>query len=235
MSFKKIVWKVRNFTYKDRDFLLRITPYDGFRLGEILPDGRVALEMCFSDTDEGLRQFLDENWEEVLKVFDLYKDKKNYTIHGRNYYIWGKKYKVNLIFSNLKKYIEIKNDELIFYVKPKTSKQEQENILFEHFRVLLKREIESLVAECEAVAGVHAKEWRTKKMRTVWGTCCIRAKRIWLNLHLISYNKECLRYVMLHELTHLLEKNHTKVFDAYMDKFMPDWREVKKLLNIVQK
>lgn len=231
MFFKKVILKTRNFTHKDHDFLLKVTPYDGFRLGEILPDGRVVVEMCCFGSDEELRKYLDDNWNEVLKVFELYKDKKNYSIHGREYFLWGKKYKINLIFSHLKNYVEVKDDELIFYVKPKTSQEEQEKCLYEHFRVFLKREIDNMVGECEAITGVHAQEWRTKKMRTAWGTCCIRYKRIWLNLYLVGHDKECMRYVMLHELTHLLEKHHTKVFHAYMDKFMPNWPEVKKRLN----
>lgn len=68
-------------------------------------------------------------------------------------------------------------------------------------------------------------------MRTRWGTCNTKDKRIWINLQLAKKPAECLEYVVIHELVHLLEKNHTPVFIAHMDKFLPDWRATKEELN----
>ena len=68
-------------------------------------------------------------------------------------------------------------------------------------------------------------------MKTRWGTCNTREKRIWINLQLAKKSPQCLDYVMIHELTHLIVPNHGSQFKAYMDKFYPNWREVRKLLN----
>lgn len=74
-------------------------------------------------------------------------------------------------------------------------------------------------------------QWEVKKMKTRWGTCNREAKRIWLNLELAKKPEHCLEYVIVHELVHLLERNHTDKFMAYMDKFMPLWRSHKQELN----
>lgn len=68
-------------------------------------------------------------------------------------------------------------------------------------------------------------------MKTRWGTCNIQAKRIWLNLELIKKPQHCLEYVIVHELVHLLERNHGERFKAYISKFMPSWEFYKKELN----
>lgn len=68
-------------------------------------------------------------------------------------------------------------------------------------------------------------------MKTKWGTCNIQAKRIWLNLELIKKPLHCLEYVIVHELVHLLERDHNDNFKNYMNKFLPNWRFYKEELN----
>ena len=71
----------------------------------------------------------------------------------------------------------------------------------------------------------------SKKMKTKWGTCNIEAKRIWLNLELAKKPKHYIEYIIVHEMTHLLERRHNDRFIAYMEMFMPQWRFYKEELN----
>ena len=68
-------------------------------------------------------------------------------------------------------------------------------------------------------------------MLTRWGTCNSKEKRIWINLQMVEKPLECLEYIILHELTHLKVSNHGKDFIENMDKYMPDWKDRKNLLN----
>ena len=79
--------------------------------------------------------------------------------------------------------------------------------------------------------GVPVAEWRVKRMRTRWGTCNIRARRIWLSLELAKHPVECLEYVVVHEMVHLLERRHNARFKSLMDKFLPDWRDRQRTLG----
>lgn len=75
--------------------------------------------------------------------------------------------------------------------------------------------------------GVKAAEWRVRKMKTKWGTCNVRDKRVWLSTELAKKSAEFVEYVVVHELAHLIERGHGPKFKALMDRFCPNWREVK--------
>lgn len=100
---------------------------------------------------------------------------------------------------------------------------------------LWKRELEShlpsSIAHGEALVGEHASEWRIRRMSTRWGSCSIARRRIWLNLELAAKPPECLDYVVIHELCHLVVPNHGPAFHELMDGYAPRWREVRALLN----
>ena len=68
-------------------------------------------------------------------------------------------------------------------------------------------------------------------MTTRWGTCNTQTKKIWINLQLAKKPRECLDYILLHELAHLKVRNHGKAFVAILDAHMPNWREIKRELN----
>jgi predicted metal-dependent hydrolase len=68
-------------------------------------------------------------------------------------------------------------------------------------------------------------------MKTKWGSSNVDAKRIWINLELAKKSPQCLEYVIVHELVHLLERKHNEHFLALLDKFMPQWRLHREALN----
>jgi predicted metal-dependent hydrolase len=68
-------------------------------------------------------------------------------------------------------------------------------------------------------------------MKTKWGSCNISDKRIWLNLVLAKKPPECLEYILVHELVHLLERHHNRRFKAFMDDYMPNWSLHRDTLN----
>lgn len=106
-----------------------------------------------------------------------------------------------------------------------------EALLREWHREQIRGVMPSLLATWLPVIGVELREWRIKKMKTRWGSCNIRSRRIWLNLELAKLPISCLEYVVVHELVHLLERYHNRRFHLLMDGFMPDWRDRKELLN----
>lgn len=83
------------------------------------------------------------------------------------------------------------------------------------------------MARREAQMGVNASEWRVRKMKTKWGTCNVRDKRVWFSTELAKKPAEFVEYVVVHELAHLIERGHGPKFKALMDRFCPNWREVK--------
>lgn len=123
-------------------------------------------------------------------------------------------------------------DNTICYYTPNTASQEK---LVHHldywYKQELSRLIPNLITHWENKIAVRVNQWGIKKMKTRWGSCNVRARRIWLNLNLIQKPMECIEYVLVHELIHLLEASHNQRFYKLMTQFMPQWQEYDNLLE----
>lgn len=95
----------------------------------------------------------------------------------------------------------------------------------------LKEKIPPIIAKWQKVIGVQVKEWRIRKMKTRWGSCNPQARRIWINAEMSKKSLDCLEYVIVHEMVHLLERHHNARFYSLMDCFLPNWREVRARLR----
>ncbi|MFT7561970.1 MAG: putative metal-dependent hydrolase [Flavobacteriales bacterium] len=73
-------------------------------------------------------------------------------------------------------------------------------------------------------------KWKVTEMRKQWGSCSPKGV-VSLNPHLVKAPRDCIDYVLLHELAHLKEHNHSKQFYALLDRNMPDWRSRKTKLD----
>lgn len=95
----------------------------------------------------------------------------------------------------------------------------------------LREKIPPLIAKWQNILGVQVKEWRLRKMKTRWGSCNPQAQRIWLNTELAKKPLECLEYVIVHEMVHLLERRHNAHFYQLLDRFLPNWRDARARLK----
>ena len=91
--------------------------------------------------------------------------------------------------------------------------------------------VPALVEAWEPIMGVKAGKLAYRNMTSRWGSCQPSTGRICINVRLALYPPECLEYVVVHELCHLLERGHGPRFKALMDAFMPDWRERRAKLR----
>jgi hypothetical protein len=101
----------------------------------------------------------------------------------------------------------------------------------EFYREQLKRIIPFYLDKWLKIMRIELSEWSIKKMKSRWGSCILRSKKITLNLDLAMKSERCIEYVVVHELTHFFERKHDARFKALMDKFLPDWRLIKAELN----
>ena len=109
--------------------------------------------------------------------------------------------------------------------------ERREEQLSQWYRAQLRQAAEPLIERWAAQLGLEVPWWSVRSMRTRWGTCNPQRRRIWLNLRLVHYPPQCLEYVVVHELCHLLEPGHNAVFWAHVARCLPDWGERRKLLN----
>lgn len=95
----------------------------------------------------------------------------------------------------------------------------------------LERKLKEYICKWEPRMGVHAAQWTFRRMKTRWGSCTVDTAKIRINTRLALYHDECLEYIVVHELCHLIEPSHNQRFCAHMDQFLPDWRQRKERLR----
>lgn len=152
-------------------------------------------------------------------------------VNGECHYLWGRQYRLNVIETTGRHHAKAMRGKVNLYVQKGTSKSNKGLVLSNYYRELIKRAVDPLILHWQHKMGVIPTYCGVKKMKTKWGSCNTDAKRIWLNLELAKKPPECLEYILVHELVHLLERKHNERFKAYMDEFLPDWRERRDLLN----
>jgi predicted metal-dependent hydrolase len=79
--------------------------------------------------------------------------------------------------------------------------------------------------------GVKVERFFVQKMKTKWGSCNPRSKSIRLNTELAKKPPECLEYILVHEMVHLIVRRHHGRFSGLMDGYFPSWRLVRQTLN----
>lgn len=99
------------------------------------------------------------------------------------------------------------------------------------WREVVQAFVPSLIAKWEPIMGVKAGKLAYRNMSSRWGSCQPSTGRICINVRLALYPPECLEYVVVHELCHLLERGHGPRFQALMDAFLPDWRAARAKLR----
>ncbi len=201
------------------------------------PDGRVKISAPYRMNMDSIRLFVISKISWIKRQQSKFKSQERQPereyVSGESHYFLGQRYLLNVIYTNKRKQgVEIRNKRYIdLYVRENAPKHIRERVMIEWYRKQLKELIPPLIAKWEPIIGVKVKEFGVKRMKTCWGTCNTKAKRIWINLELAKKSPTCLEYVVVHEMVHLLERHHNERFKAYMDKFIPNWRAVKAELN----
>ena len=116
--------------------------------------------------------------------------------------------------------------------KMKNQKTFQQKEISIEQRKWLENKIIEYAMKWEPVMGVHCTGFMIGNMKTRWGSCSIHSKKIRINLQLAAKPEECIEYVLVHELCHLLEPSHNERFYYFMDLYLPDWENRKKKLNV---
>jgi predicted metal-dependent hydrolase len=152
-------------------------------------------------------------------------------ISRESHYFFGKRYLLKVVKTESKIFAEIKHNNLILHVNSDTSIEQRKVILQEWYREQLKKIVPKYIDKWEEIMQVKVTEFRIRKMKTKWGTCNCNEGKILINLELAKKPVECLEYIVVHEMAHLLERSHNNRFVSLMDKFLPTWRYLKDELN----
>ena len=205
------------------------------RLVVLPPDGRVRVSAPLYLSDDSVKKFVSDKIDWIKKQQKRFGDQPRQAdreyVSGETIYVFGQQYFLRVEYNSKGNSLVLSGNEAILTVRKESTAKQREAFLNEWYRALLKEKIAIYLQKWEEITDLHPDSWQTKNMKTRWGTCNASARRIWLNLQLAKKPPECLEYVILHELAHLKVYNHGKDFVAIMDRYMPNWREIRKRLN----
>jgi predicted metal-dependent hydrolase len=205
-------------------------------LGVYPPNGRVRVAAPLAVTDEAVRLAVigKLGWikKQQAKFAAQSRQSKREMVGGESHYFLGRRYRLRIIEHNGAAKVFLRGKSSIdLYMRKGSRASEREQVLLRWYRAQLKALIPPLLAKWQPVLGVQVAQWGVKKMKTKWGSCNLRAKRIWLNLELAKRPGQCLEYIIVHEMVHLLERHHNDRFRTLMDQFIPKWRLTRDVLK----
>ena len=199
------------------------------------PNGKVKIAAPERMELDTIRVFAINKLKWIKKQQKVFKNQERETkrefLESESHYFQGKRYLLSVIEQETKPKVILKHSVIELYIRPNTSTKKRKEILDEWYREEMKKEIPKMLEKWENKIGVKTNDFGVKIMRTKWGTCNIEAKRIWLNLELAKKPLECLEYIVVHELVHLLERSNNDRFVRFMNEFMPKWRFHRDELN----
>lgn len=181
------------------------------------------------DFIQSKRSWIEKHLSKRIPVAVIPKDQK--FKEGDLIFFEGEEYELALRTDSKKTSVVIKDDEVILTSRSKLNREKREKAIQEFYRAHLKEEIPKLIEKWEPVMGVSVAEFGVKRMKTRWGTCNIRDRRIWLSLALAEKSPELLEYVVVHEMVHLHERLHNQRFKNFMTLYLPNWKSLQNQLN----
>lgn len=205
-------------------------------LAVLPPDGRIRVATPPHVADEQIRRLIIGrlSWirQQQAKFADQPRQTSRRYVSGETHFYQGRRYRLQVHEAEAAPTVRLRGGQFLdLYTRPGSTEAQRQRTLHAWYREQLKTQLPTLIAHWEPLVGTHAAEWAIKLMKTKWGTCNIEARRIWLNLELAKVAPHLLEYVLVHELTHLLERHHNARFKELLDQFMPAWRTYRVELN----
>ena len=199
------------------------------------PDGRVTLVAPTDTRLEVARAYAISKlgWirAQQEKLTKQERETSRNYVNRESHYLWGRRYLMEVKFVEAKPFVTIDHKRIILTVRPNCDEKKRAEIIHMWHKSLLHEIAPKLIARWEKKLKVKASKYFLQRMKTKWGSCNHKMGHIRLNTELVKKPKDLLEYIVVHEMTHLLEPTHNDKFIAILDKHYPTWREARAELN----
>ncbi|AKB35638.1 putative metal-dependent hydrolase [Methanosarcina siciliae C2J] len=199
------------------------------------PNGRVKISAPLRMDMDTIRVFAISRLGWIKQQRKKFREQARETpreyLDLESHYVWGKRYLLKVIEVCEAPSVELKHNKMILRVRPGTADEKKQAVVDAWYREQLKKAIPPLIAKWEPLMDVKVERFFVQRMKTKWGSCNHKARNIRLNTELAKKPPECLEYIIIHEMTHLLEPTHNSRFIALMDRFMSKWQFYRDRLN----
>ena len=201
------------------------------------PDGKVRISAPFRTKNETIYKFACSklNWicKQRIRIRKCTFESFQY-INQETHYFRGRKYKLKVQEKKGRPVVQLLNDEIVLQVPEGAEMETRRAALQNWYHLQLEILIPPLITKWESILNVSVERFSIRSMKTRWGSCTPKTRSIRINLELVKRTPECLEYIVVHELVHLLEASHNNKFKTLMDKFFPKWKFYRKELRSLQ-
>lgn len=204
-------------------------------LGVYPPTGRVRISAPRRMSLDTIRLFAISKlgWikQQQQKLRSQERETRREYLDRESHYVWGTRYLLKVVEERAAPKVELAHRKLILRVPPGTSDDAKRETVARWYREQIKAAVPHLIAKWGPIIGVKVERVFVQKMKTKWGSCNPSARSIRLNTDLANKPHQCLEYIVVHEMAHLLESTHNARFLALMDRLIPQWRLCRQQLN----
>ena len=199
------------------------------------PSGEVVISAPKKMKREVIKMFAIQKlpWikKQQQKIQSQPRETPHLYIDNESHYLWGKSYFLKIMEGNHSPQISVAGKTLLLHLPPNTSFEQKKAIVSDWYRRQLRQAIPPIITQWQPMMGVTVNKFFIQQMKTKWGSCNVTLGNIRLNLELAKKPPQCLEYVVVHEMTPLLEASHNHRFKSLMDQFMPSWRHHQQTLK----
>ena len=199
------------------------------------PDGRVTLAAPTETRLEVARAYAISKlgWirEQQAKLRNQSRATTRQYVERESHYLWGRRYLLSLEYRDAKPSVRLDHKKITMTVRPGSTREKREQVMQDWHRSLLHEVVPPIIDRWEEKLGLTVQAYYLQRMKTQWGSCNHKAGNIRLNTELVKKPKDLLEYVVVHEMTHLLEPTHNDRFIGILSEVYPSWREARLELN----
>lgn len=199
------------------------------------PTGRVTVSAPMRMNPDTIRVYTISKlgWirQQQRKLREQERETPREYLDRESHYVWGKRYLLKVSESEQPPTVELDHNRMVLRVRAGTDETRRQAIVEGWYREQIKRTAPPLIEKWEKLIGVRVQRFFVQRMKTKWGSCNPRTRTIRLNTDLAKKPRECLEYLIVHELAHLLEPTHNARFIALMTQFLPKWKSHRQSLN----
>lgn len=165
------------------------------------------------------------------KLLEQERETPREFLDRESHYVWGRRHLLTVIESDQPASVDVSHCRIFLRVRPGTDRAKRQAIVDEWYREQVKKAAPPLIAKWGRLMNVKVERFFVQRMKTKWGSCNPYARNVRLNTDLAKKPRECLEYIVVHEMVHLLESTHNARFLALMDQFVPKWQSYRQVLN----
>ena len=204
-------------------------------IGVYPPLGRVRVAAPTRLDDDAVRLAVIQRLPWIRKQRDQLRSATRQSeremVTGESHYVWGQRLRLKVVTRPGRAHVEAESGRLLLYVPEGASAEDRRRVLDRWYRAQLRETLPNVISHWEEQLGLQVPAWSIRRMKTKWGSCNRETRHLWFNVELAKKHPDCLEYLVVHEMTHYLERSHGERFAVLMDRNLPGWRSRREHLN----